>query len=120
VSALDDTLADLEGFGWIPGLDQMLDGIRIAKEAAANGELSLDMAQTLLTLLGNPAGPDLPQALADLAADVTNPDTNPTLTQLDPETAKQVQLHGELHTHATADYTPRDNTNEAAALISGI
>ncbi|MFF1444139.1 hypothetical protein [Streptomyces sp. NPDC058295] len=131
MSGLDDTLDDLSGFGWIPGLDQMLDGIRIAKEAAANGELSLDAAQTLLTLLGNPDGPDLPEALAGLAADVTNPATNPTLDELTqntnpdpdeiaPDTVKELQRLGEQHVRDTADYTPRDHTNEAAALISGI
>ncbi|KPI31443.1 hypothetical protein OV320_2659 [Actinobacteria bacterium OV320] len=120
MSALDDTLDDLAGFAWIPGVDQILDSIRTAKNAAARGELSLETAQTLLTLLGNPAGPDLPEALAGLATDVTNPATNPTLNSLDPDTAKDVQRLGEQHARDTADYTPRDHTNEAAALISGI
>jgi len=120
MTALDDTLDDLAGFGWIPGLDQILDGIRTAKAAAAAGELSLDATQTLLALLGNPDGPDLPEALAGLAPTITNPATNPALDQLAPDTAKAVQLLGELHAHETADYTPRDHTNEAAALISGI
>lgn len=120
MSDLNDTLDDLAGFDWIPGIGQVLDGIRTAQHAAATGALDLDATQTLLTLLGNPHGPDLVEALASLAATVTNPATNTALNALDPETAKQVQHHGELHAHATADYAPRDHTTEAAALISGI
>lgn len=120
MTGLDDTLDDLAGFAWIPGVDQILDGIRTAQEAAARGELSLETAQTLLVLLGNPNGPDLPEALALLAQDITNPATNPILDTLDPDTAKDVQRLGEQHARDTADYTPRDHTNEAAARITGI
>lgn len=118
MTALDDTLDDLAGLAWIPGLAQVLDGLRTLQHTAQTGRLSLDATQTLLAVLGNPNGPDLPEALAYLAQDITNPDTNPALTALDPDTAKTVQHLGELHAHDTADYTPRDHTNEAAGVIA--
>lgn len=117
-SDLDDVLDDLDGFEWIPGLAQVLEGIRTIQDAARTGRLGLEATQTLLSLLGNPDGPDLPEALALLAQEVTNPDTNPSLTALTPDTAKTVQRLGEAHARDTADYTPRTHTNEAAALIS--
>lgn len=118
MTALDDTLDDLAGLAWIPGMAQILNGLSIAQQAARTGGLSLDATQTLLSLLGNPNGPDLTEALAHLAQEITNPDTNPTLTALHPDTAKTVQHLGELHAHETADYAPRDHTNEAAGLIA--
>ncbi|GGS96290.1 hypothetical protein [Streptomyces violaceus] len=118
MAALEDTLDDLDGFAWIPGVQHFFQFMQEARQAAATGRLSLDATQTLLSLLGNPNGPDLPQALADLAQDLTNPDTNTALNGLDPDTVKEVQLLGELHAHDTADYTPRDHTNEACARIS--
>ena len=114
---LGDTLDDLTGLGWIPGITPILTGIRQLADAAQNGRLTLDATQTALTLLANPNGPDLPELLAHLAAHLTHPDTNPTLTTLDPATRKTVQLLGENHVRDTADYTPRDQPNEAAGLI---
>lgn len=118
MTALDDTLDDLAGLAWLPGIGQILDGIRTAQRAAHDGRLTLDATQTLAVLLGNPSGPDLIEALAHLAQDLTHPDTNPTLTALDPDTCKAVQLLGEQHARDTADYAIRDHTNEAAALIT--
>lgn len=118
MTPLDETLDDLTGFTWIPGLQQILDGLRTAQHAANTGQLTIDGTQTLLTLLGNPHGPDLQEALAHLAQEITSPDTNQALTVLDPDTAKTVQLYGELHAHDTADYAIRDHTNEAAGLIT--
>lgn len=117
MTPLDDTLDDLDGFAWIPGMAQILDGIRTAQQAAANGQLNLDATQTLLVLLGNPNGPDLQQALAELAQTITNPDTNTALRALDPHTVKTVQHLGELHVYETAEYAPRDHTNEACGLV---
>lgn len=117
MTALDDTLDDLAGLSWLPGIAQILDGINTARTAAASGRLSTDATQTLLALLGNPNGPDLPEALAHLVQDLTNPVTNRALTSLPDDVAKDVQLLGEQHVHQTADYTPRDCPNEAAALI---
>ncbi|MFB7738317.1 hypothetical protein ACFC08_28795 [Streptomyces sp. NPDC056112] len=118
MTALDDTLDNLAGFAWLPGIGQILNGLNTAQQAARNGQLDLEATHTLLSLLGNPNDPDLTAALAHLAQEITNPDTNPALTALDDDTAKTVQLLGELHGHDTADYTPRDHTNEAAGLIS--
>lgn len=118
MTALDDLLDDLAGFAWITGIGQILDGIATTQQAAAAGQLDLDTTQTLLSLLGNPHGPDLQQALAELAQDLTHPDTNPALTTLDSDTAKEVQHLGELHAHDTALYASREHTNEACGLIS--
>lgn len=118
MTALDDTLDDLAGFAWIPGVQQIVDGLAAAQQAANNGQLSTEATQTLLSLIGNPHGPDLQEALAGLAQEITHPDSNPALTALDPHTAKQVQHLGELHTHDTALYASREHTNEACGLIS--
>lgn len=117
MTTLDEVLDDLSGFAWIPGMAQVIDGLRTAQHAAATGQLSVDGTQTLLTLLGNPHGPDLIEALAGLAQTITNPTTNRSLTDLDPEAVKAAQLEGELHAHETADYTPREHTNQAAGLL---
>lgn len=118
MTGLDDTLDDLTGFAWIPGVQQIVDGITTAQQAARAGELDTDATQTLLSLIGNPHGPDLQEALAGLAREVTNPDTNPTLNDLDNDTRKTVQHLGELHAFETAQYAVRDHTNEAAGLIT--
>ena len=117
MSDLHDALDDFDGLDWIPGLTKVLDGIQDIADAAQNGQFTLDATQTTLSLLANPNGPDLPQLLALLAAHLTNPDTNPTLTALDHRTRKTVQLAGEHHVHDTAEYTPRDHPNHAAGLI---
>lgn len=117
-SDLDDVLDDLDGFEWIPGLAQVLEGIRTIQDAARTGRLGLEETQTLLVLLGNPDGPDLPEALARLAQEVTCPEVNRALTVLAPETVKEVQRLTTCHAWDTADYAPRAYTGEAAALIS--
>lgn len=118
MTALDDILDDLAGFAWIPGVQQIVDGIEAAQQAAANGQMSTEATQTLLSMLGNPAGPDLQEALAGLARQITNPETNAALAGLEPEIAKEVQHLGELHAFETAQFAVRDHTNEAAALIT--
>ena len=117
MTALDDTLDDLAGFGWIPGIRQILDGLTTARDAATNGQLSADATQTLLVLTSNPHGPDLTEALAHLVQDLTNPATNRALTGLPDDVAKRVQHLGELHVYETAEYAPREQPNEAAGLI---
>lgn len=117
MAALDEVLEDLDGFAWIPGIAQILDGARTLASASRDGQLTADATQTALTILANPTGPDLPEILALLVQDLTNPATNPALTTLPDEIAKDVQLLGETHVHQTADYTPRDCPNEAAGLI---
>jgi len=116
MSDLHDALDDLAGLDWIPGFSLILAGIREAADAAQAGQFTLDATQTGLTVLANPEGTDLPNLISLLVAHLTG-DTNTTLAQLDDPTRKTVQLHGEHHVHATADYTPRDHANEAAALI---
>lgn len=118
MSDLDNALADLDGFDWIPGIRQILDGARTLHTAIRAGQVDADATQTALTILANPHGPDLPEILALLVQDLTNPATNPALAGLPDEIAKDVQLLGETHVHQTADYTPRDCPNEAAGLIS--
>lgn len=115
---LHDALDDLAGFGWIPGIDAILTGVRTVADAAENGALSLDGTQTLLTLTGNPYGPDLTTVLSLLAAHITHPDTNRALRDLPGDTQKTVQHLGELHVFETAELAPRDYPNEAAGLIS--
>ncbi|MFF7335424.1 hypothetical protein [Streptomyces sp. NPDC008150] len=113
---LQDTLDDLSGYDWIPGVTQIVDGIRSAQHAVAAGQLSLDATQTLLSLLGNPNGPDLLTALAHLVQHVTSP-ANPSLGALPDDVRKTVQHCGEAHAYETAEYAPRDQPNEAAGLI---
>lgn len=109
--------ADFDGLDWIPGIAKILDGISEMADAAQAGRYTLDATQTTLSLLANPHGPDLPHLLALLTAHLTNPATNPSLTALDDETRKTVQLAGEHHVHDTAEYAPRDHPNNAAGLI---
>ena len=118
MTTLDEILDDLSGFTWIPGIGQVIDGLRTTRTAAATGQLTVDGTQTLLALLGNPHGPDLIEALAGLAQTITNPTTNKALTDLDPQAVKTVQLEGELHAHETADWAPREHTNQAAGLLN--
>ncbi|WP_371099927.1 hypothetical protein [Streptomyces sp. PU_AKi4] len=117
MTALDDTLDDLAGFGWIPGIAEFLDFVRTARDAATTGQLDADATQTLLVLIANPNGPDLTEALAHLVQDLTNPGTNRALTGLPDDVAKRVQHLGEMHAYETAEYTPRAQPNEAAGLI---
>lgn len=117
VTALDDTLDDLAGFDWIPGIAQICDGVRALDTAARTGQLTADGTQTALTLLANPNNPDLPALLAALAQSLTNPTTNRALAGLPDEVAKKVQHLGEMHAYETAEYAPRDHPNEAAGLI---
>ena len=118
MAALDEVFEDLDGFGWIPGIGQILDGARTLQTAVRDGQVDVDATQTALTIFANPHGPDLPEILALLVQDLTNPHTNPALSGLPDEVAKDVQLLGETHVHQTADYAPRDCPNEAAGLIS--
>ncbi|MEU9947083.1 hypothetical protein [Streptomyces sp. NPDC047939] len=114
---LQDTLDDLAGFDWVPGIRKILNGFQEVADAATAGKLDADATQTTLTLLANPHGPDLPQALALLAAHLMTQHTNPALAFLDDDTVKTVQRLGEQHVFETAEYTPRDHPNEAAGLI---
>lgn len=117
MSDLDNTLDDLAGFDWIPGIAEILKGARILRAASRDGRLDLDATPTALTLLANPHGPDLPEVLSLLVQDLTNPATNPTLAVLPDDVRKDVQRLGETHVLETA-YAPQDAPNEAAGLIA--
>ncbi|MFG2276695.1 hypothetical protein ACGFNY_43925 [Streptomyces chartreusis] len=117
VSELDDALEDFDGFRWIPGLGKVLDGIAEMDTAARTGRITADGTQSLLSIHGNPSGPDLPYLLSLVVKTLTGPD-NPVLNDLPDETRKQLQHLGEMHAFETAEYAIRDHTNEAAALIT--
>ncbi|WP_060888636.1 hypothetical protein [Streptomyces scabiei] len=115
---LDGTLADLDGFTWIPGIADLLRGYRALAQTAASGQLTADDTQTALALLGNPHGPDLIDVQAQLVKNLTDPATNPgALAGLPDKTTKQIQHLGEIHAFETRELAPRDNTNEAAGLL---
>ena len=117
MSDLDNTLDDLTGFDWIPGIRQILNGARALASASRDGRLDLDATPTALTLLANPHGPDLPELFALLVQELTNPATNPTLAVLPDDVRKDVQRLGETHVLETA-YAPQGAPNEAAGLIA--
>lgn len=125
VSELDDALEDFDGFRWIPGLGKVLDGIAEMDAAARAGRITPDGTQSLLSIHGNPSGPDLPYLFSLVVKTLTGPD-NPVLNGLHDgddergdEIRKQLQHLGELHAFETAEYAIREHTNEAAALITG-
>jgi hypothetical protein len=74
-SELADALIDFEGLDWIPGVAKLLEGFAEINEAAHAGQLTVDATQTLLSLLGNPNGPDLNHLLALTAKTITGPTT---------------------------------------------
>jgi hypothetical protein len=115
---LSDVLEDFHGFDWIPGMAKILDGLADIDTAIHTGRMPADATQTLLTILGNPDGPDLPYLQALAVKALTGPD-NPALNHLVDDTRKEVQHLGEMHAFETAECTPRDHTNEAAGLITG-
>jgi hypothetical protein len=117
MAALDEVFEDLDGFGWIPGIGQILDGARTLQTAIRDGQVDADATQTALTIFANPHGPDLVEVLSLLVQELTNPRTNPALAVLPDEPRKTVQQLGEVHVLETA-YAPRDCPNEAAGLIS--
>lgn len=116
---LDNLLDDLTGFTWLPGITQILDGIRTTARAAATGHLDLDATQTLFAVLTGAAdGTDLVGALAELTAQIATPDTNPALTHLDPHAQKRVQQHGEQARYALLEPDLHAPAAEASAAIS--
>lgn len=115
-SELADALIDFEGLEWIPGVAKLLEGFAEINEAAHTGRLTVDATQTLLSLLGNPSGPDLNHLLSLTTKTITGPG-NQALAVLDDETRKTVQHLGEEHAFQIAEYAPRDCPNEAAGLI---
>jgi hypothetical protein len=113
---LGDVLDDLEGFAWLPGFGSILAGVTEAAVAAATGRLTADHTQTALTVIANPANPDLTQLLAALARHLTS-DANQALAGMPNDTRKTVAHLGEIHAFEAAELAPREHTNEAAGLI---
>lgn len=117
VPPLDDELAGtLDDIAAVhPGLDMIRDGIRLL----AVDKLTADQTQTILSTIAG-TGTDVLAALGLLVQRLTNPETNPALRPLDPDTRKAVQQHGEQYAYETAEFAPREHTTEAAARIYGI
>lgn len=112
---LDNTIDDLAGFGWIPGIDHILTGLRETQDAITRGDLTTDATQTLIAVLAGSAGADLITAIGQLTAHATNPDTNPALRTLTRQQQKDTRHQGEL---ALFDLTaPR--IHQAASNASG-
>ncbi|MFC8008694.1 hypothetical protein [Streptomyces cinereoruber] len=109
---LDGQLEDCTGIH--PGVDMILDGIRLL----AIDRLSADKTQTILSTLAG-ADSNILNLIGRLAQRLTHPDTNPALNHLDPETTKTVQLLGERFAYDLAVLAPGEFTAEAAALIDG-
>lgn len=115
---LDNVLDDLAGLTWIPGITQILDGIRETQTAIAEGALSLDATQTLIASIAGSTGADLVSALAHLTAHATNPHTNPALQQITAAQQKDCQRHGEAALYHLADDWLHQHASEASAAIS--
>ncbi|MFJ2279249.1 hypothetical protein ACIOEZ_34435 [Streptomyces sp. NPDC087866] len=112
---LDNTIDDLAGFGWIPGIDQILDGLAVAQDAITRGDLTPDATQTLIAVLAGSAGVDLVTAIGQLITHATDPDTNPALHTLTRDQQKETRHQGELALFDLTD--PR--IHQAAANASG-
>ena len=118
VPALDD-----DGLGGIlddtagihAGIDMIRDGIRLL----ALDRLTVRQTQNVLAALAA-ADPNLTHAIGALVERLTNPDTNPALDALDPQTVKDVQVLGEQYRQHTVEYGPHDLAGEAIARIEGI
>jgi hypothetical protein len=114
---LGGVLADLAGFEWIPGISKLREALTEMAEAVLAGRLDTDASQTLTACLAGSNGADALTAIGHLAALTTSPDTNPALTHIDPDQAKEARLHGELLVHHLADDDLHQHASEAAAAI---
>ncbi|MFC8953721.1 hypothetical protein ACFT8P_13975 [Streptomyces sp. NPDC057101] len=85
---LDGQLEDTAGVH--AGADMIRDGIRLL----ALDHLTADQTQTILSTIAG-ADANLLTLLGLLVKRLTNPDENPALDTLDPQTAKDVQQLGE-------------------------
>ncbi|MFG2677025.1 hypothetical protein [Streptomyces sp. NPDC048445] len=118
VTEFDNVLDDLAGLTWLPGITQILDGIREAQTAISRGDLTTDATQTLIAGIAGSAGADLVSALAHLTAHATNPHTNPALHQLPATQQKETQHHGETALFHLTDTWLHQHASEASAAIS--
>lgn len=115
---LDGALDDLDGLTWIPGVEQILTGFREAAVAAARGDLSLDATQSLIAAIAGSPGADLVSTLGYLIQHLTNPTTNPTLTNLPADKQKTAQRYGEQTAHLLDDPDLHHPAAEASAAIT--
>jgi hypothetical protein len=115
---LGDTLDDLNGFDWLPGFADLRAALRTIAEAVLTGRYTADASQTLAAVLAGSAGADVLTVVGHLTALITNPDTNPALTHIDPDRAKKARLHGEhLVHHLADDHDLHQHAANAAAAI---
>ncbi|RSS37440.1 hypothetical protein [Streptomyces sp. WAC08241] len=114
---LDDGLGGIldDTAGIHPGIDLIRDGLRLL----ALDHLTREQTMSVLAALAG-AEQNLADGIGHLVERLTNPTTNPALTHLDPDTAKNVQLEGERYRHETTAYGSRPRAAEAIALIDGI
>ncbi|GGU11364.1 hypothetical protein [Streptomyces lateritius] len=98
-----------------PGVAMIADGLRLL----AVDKLTADQTQTIITTLSG-ADANVLAAIGLVVQRLTNPDTNPALDALTPQTAKDVQQLGEQFAYDLAVLHPGDRLNEAAARIVGI
>ena len=115
---LDNTLDDLDGLTWIPGIDNILTGLRETQTAITQGRLDTDATQTLIATLAGSNGADLITTIAHLITHATNPTTNPALRHLPHHQQQSTRHHGELAAYALTDNDIHQPASEASAAIS--
>ncbi|THA29207.1 hypothetical protein E6R18_25185 [Streptomyces sp. A1277] len=115
---LDNTIDDLAGLDWIPGIDHILTGLRTTQDAITRGDLTPDTTQTLLAVLAGSAGVDLITAIGQLITHATNPHTNPALHTLTRAQRKETQHQGELALFDLTDPRIHQHASAASAAIS--
>ncbi len=119
VPPLDDDLAGLldDLAGIHPGIDQILDGIRLI----ATDRHTLDATQTLIAATaGGADGTNVLNLIGRTIARLTNPDTNPALRTLPLDQQKTVQLHGECTAHVLAHPDLHQFASNTSAAIDGV
>ncbi|GGU62572.1 hypothetical protein [Streptomyces lavendofoliae] len=113
---LGDALHDLDGFRWLPGIAQILDGI----ETAATTPLTADQTQTMCAVLAGSTGADVLTLIGLLIQRLTTPATNPALRALPDTQAKAAQAAGEKAAYLLTAHDLHQPAAEAAGAIDGI
>ncbi|MFC9736073.1 hypothetical protein ACFWG5_34490 [Streptomyces hydrogenans] len=119
VPPLDDdglggTLDDLVGFH--AGIDQILDGIRLL---ALDRLTAKQTTNVLAALTGDSDGVSVVTAIGQLVERLTST-TNPALSHIEDEVAKEVAVLGERYRYELTEYGPQGHIAEAVARIHGI
>jgi len=118
VPPLDDDLAGLldDLAGIHPGIDQILDGIRLL----AVDRHTVDTTQTLIAALaGGADGTNVLNLIGHAIARLANADTNPCLRTLPLDQQKTVQLNGECTAHVLAHPDLHQFASDTSAAIDG-